>query len=56
MLWLEKVLQYPAESRSLMSQSLYTEGFVFQFEEETSLPYFEVKLSSVCLMFAYRKK
>ena len=25
------------------------------FEMETSLPYFGVKLSCVCLMFAYRK-
>ena len=25
-------------------------------QELTSLPYFEVKLSFVCLMFAYRKK
>ena len=26
------------------------------FLTETSLPYFRVKLSCVCLMFAYRKK
>ena len=28
----------------------------FKIKEKTSLPYFGVKLSCVCLMFAYRKK
>ena len=31
-------------------------GKVFLFVMRTSLPYFGVKLSCVCLMFAYRKK
>ena len=29
---------------------------LFNLQSETSLPYFGVKLSCVCLMFAYRKK
>ena len=31
-------------------------GHILMIDDVTSLPYFRVKLSCVCLMFAFRKK
>ena len=42
--------------RKCTMMSVYSTLSLYRTQCTTSLPYFGVKLSCVCLMFAYRKK
>ena len=53
---LKSLLRYFAKQRHLTSVSPLNIGTLSQNIVKTSLPYLRVKLSCVCLMFAYRKK
>ena len=53
----KELLDSPAVTKEIIGDrpNTYTFTKVENYSAYTSLPYFEVKLSCVCLIFAYRK-
>ena len=49
--------EYKNSDKEFSCMAIATDGLkIYLSQVKTSLPYFEVKLNCVCLMFAFRKK
>ena len=57
-MWMPPGPFLPLTMLSVLERNMYLEIYFYyiQLLDTTSLPYFGVKLSCVCLMFAYKKK